>query len=227
MHWTRILVAAALATYVGAFVAIMVAVRRSTGASPKGHARGHLLAALTNEVATLLLLVVAIAYPVDARSVAWFGHIPILDHPIAQGLGAAALALAGICVIWGEISLGRSFRVALPESKQPLVTRGIYRFTRNPLALSVDLLALGVLLLAPSWLALTSLVLNVVAYEWKIGIEEAYLREAHGEAYVAYCARTGRYLPKLSWSSQDRRVAPRKDDGPPSRADDHAPSQDR
>ena len=227
MHWTQIILAAALAAYVGAFVAIMVAVRRSTGASPKGHARGHVLAALTNEVATLLLLVVAIAYPVDARSVDWFGRIAWLDHPVARGLGTAALVLAGVCIVWGEISLGRSFRVALPEERQPLITHGIYRFTRNPLALSVDLLALGVLLLAPSWLALVSLIANVVAYEWKIGIEEAYLREAHGEAYVAYCARTRRYLPKLSWSSQDRRVAPKKDDGPPSPADDHAPSQGR
>ena len=96
-----------------------------------------------------------------------------------------SLALAGVCLIWGEVSLGCSFRVALPEGVQPLVTRGIYRFTRNPLALSVDLLALGVLFLAPSWLALISLVLNVVAYDGKIRIEEAYLREAHGARAVA------------------------------------------
>jgi protein-S-isoprenylcysteine O-methyltransferase Ste14 len=94
-------------------------------------------------------------------------------------------------------SLGRSFRVALPENTQPLVTHGTYRFTRNPLALSVDLLALGVLLLAPSWLALVSLILNVIGYEWKIRIEEAYLREAHGAAYATYCERTGRYLPRF------------------------------
>jgi protein-S-isoprenylcysteine O-methyltransferase Ste14 len=121
----------------------------------------------------------------------------LLDHPIAQSLGTAALVLAGVCIIWGEVSLGRSFRVALPESKQPLVTHGIYRFTRNPLALSVDLLALGVLLLAPSWLALVSLIMNVLSYEGKIRIEEAYLRQAHGAAYATYCARTGRYLPRL------------------------------
>ena len=108
-----------------------------------------------------------------------------------------ALVLAGVFLIWGEISLGRSFRVALPESKQPLVTRGIYRFIRNPLALSVDLLALGILLVAPSWLALTSFAMNVVAYEFKIRIEEAYLREAHGAAYEAYCAQAGRYFPHL------------------------------
>ena len=53
------------------------------------------------------------------------------------------------------------------------------------------------LLLAPSWLALISLIANVAAYECKIRIEEAYLREAHGAAYAAYCRRTGRYLPRL------------------------------
>jgi protein-S-isoprenylcysteine O-methyltransferase Ste14 len=197
VHWTQMAVAAVFVVYIGAFQVIMVAVQRSSGANPRGHARGHSLAALFNGLASLLLLVTAIAYPLHARSVDWFGRITLLDHPLARGVGVVSLALAGVCLIWGEVSLGRSFRVALPETVQPLVTHGIYRLTRNPLALSVDLLALGVLLLAPSWLALTGLVLNVLAYECKIRIEEAYLRTAHGAAYVAYCRRTGRYLPKL------------------------------
>ena len=196
MHWTQMAVTAALMVYIGAFVAIMVVVRRSVSVHPRGHARGHSLAALFNGLASLLLLVTAIAYPLQARSVDWFGRIGPLDHPLARGVGVVSLTLAGICLIWGEVSLGRSFRVALPERVQPLVTRGIYGFTRNPLALSVDLLALGVLLLAPSWLALISLIANVIAYEVKIRIEEAYLHQAHGAAYVAYCQRTGRYLPK-------------------------------
>ena len=191
-------VVAALLVYIGAFVGIMVAVRHSTGANLGGHARGHSLAALFNGLAALLLLVTAIAYPLQARSVDWFGRVVLLDHPLARGVGVMSLTLAGVCLIWGEVSLGRSFRVALPERVQPLVTHGIYRFTRNPLALSVDLLALGVLLLAPSWLALISLVVNAVAYESKIRIEEAYLLEAHGAAYETYCQRTGRYLPRLS-----------------------------
>jgi protein-S-isoprenylcysteine O-methyltransferase Ste14 len=197
MHWTQVFLVAALPVYLAALAAILVAVKRGTGASPMGHDGGHRLAALLNKVAALLLLLTAVAYPLDARSVDWFGRVPILDGPIAQGLGVVALVLAGVCIVWGEVSLGRSFRVALPESKQPLVTHGIYSFTRNPLALSADLLALGVLLLVPSWLALISLALNVVGYEWKIRIEEAYLREAQGTTYTAYCAQTGRYLPRL------------------------------
>ena len=196
-HWTQIAVAVSLVVYIGAFVAIVVVVRRRTGANPRGHARGHSLAALFNVLASLLLLVTAIAYPLHAQTVDWFGRIALLDHPLARGVGVVSLILAGVCLIWGEVSLGRSFRVALPERVQPLVTHGIYRFTRNPLALSVDLLALGVLLLAPSWLALISLITNVVAYECKIRIEEAYMLEAHGVAYATYCQRTGRYLPRL------------------------------
>ena len=197
IHWTQAAVAAFFVLYIGAFVAVLVAVKRSAGANPRGHARGHLAAALLNGLATLLLLVTVIAYPLRAQSVDWFGRIVFLDHLPARWGGVVCLIGAAICLIWGEVSLGRSFRVALPESVQPLVTRGIYRFTRNPLALSVDLLTLGVLLLAPSWLALASFLLNVVAYEHKIRIEEAYLREAHGAAYLAYCRRTGRYAPRL------------------------------
>jgi protein-S-isoprenylcysteine O-methyltransferase Ste14 len=197
MHWTQIVLAVALTIYLGSFAAIMVGLRRDTGRSPRGHTGGHHLAAGLNAGAALLLLLTAIAYPLSVQSVDRFGRIPFLDHAVAKGMGVGALVLAGVLLIWGEISLGRSFRVALPESPQPLVTHGIYRFTRNPLAVSVDLLALGVLLLAPSWLALASLVLNVVSYEWKIRIEEAYLREAHGAAYAAYCARSGRYLPRF------------------------------
>lgn len=197
MHWTQVFLVAALTIYLAAFAAILVVVKSSTGTSPIGHDGGHRLAALLNKVAALLLLLTAVAYPLDARSVDWFGRIAFLDSPAAQGLGVVACVLAGVCIVWGEVSLGRSFRVALPESQQPLVTHGIYRFIRNPLALSVDLLALGVLFLAPSWLALVSLILNVAGYEWKIRIEEAYLREAHGAAYAAYWARTGRYLPRL------------------------------
>jgi protein-S-isoprenylcysteine O-methyltransferase Ste14 len=132
-----------------------------------------------------------------SRSVNWFGRLAFLGVPFAHGPGVLACALACLLLIWGAASLGCSFRIALPEGKQPLVTYGLYRWVRNPLALSIDLLALGILLLAPSGLALLSLVLNVVSYERKIRIEEAYLREAHGEAYVEYCARTGRHLPRL------------------------------
>jgi protein-S-isoprenylcysteine O-methyltransferase Ste14 len=197
MHWTQIFLAASLICYLVVFATVLFLVRRSAGANPRGHDGGRHLAALLNSLASLLLLVTAAAYPLDARTVTWFGRISLLDHLIFQAAGVATMALSGLCLVWGSVSLGSSFRVALPERRQPLVTHGIYRFARNPLALSANLLALCVLLMAPSWLAAVSFLLNAISYEWKIRIEEAYLRQAHGAAYANYCSRTGRYLPRL------------------------------
>ena len=198
MHWTRIVLAISFSIYFGAVTVVMASVKRRTGANPVGHAGGKRAAALLNAVASVLVWVTGPAYMLTARSVVWFGRLMFLEVPFARGLGVLACVLACLLLIWGAISLGRSFRMALPESRQPLVTGGLYRWMRNPLALSMDLLALGILLLAPSWLALLAFALTVVSYEWKIHIEENYLREAHGEAYLEYCARTGRYLPRLS-----------------------------
>ena len=43
------------------------------------------------------------------------------------------LRAACLLLVWGAVSLGRSFRMALPESKQPLITHSLYRWIRNPL----------------------------------------------------------------------------------------------
>jgi protein-S-isoprenylcysteine O-methyltransferase Ste14 len=197
MHWTQAIMATALAIYFGSFFAIVATVRRAGGERPLGHTDRHLAGPLVSLLASAMLLLTAGAYILDARSLTVFGHILLLSHPIIRFLGVMALILAAVLLIWAEVSMGGSFRVALPETKQPLVTDGIYGFTRNPMALSVNLLALGVLFLAPSCLALVSLILNAVSYEWKVRTEEDYLRDAHGPEYEAYCARTGRYLPRL------------------------------
>jgi protein-S-isoprenylcysteine O-methyltransferase Ste14 len=198
MHWTQAVMAIALTVYLGSFLVIVVAARRAGGESPLGDKSGHPLGAALTLLASVMLLFTAGAYILDTQTLALFGHIVLLSHPMIRFVGVLALLLAAVLLIWAEVSIGASFRVALPTAKQPLVTHGIYGIIRNPMALSVDLLALGVLFLAPSCLALVVLVLNAVTYEWKVRTEEGYLRASHGPEYEAYCARTGKYLPRLS-----------------------------
>ena len=210
MHWTQIIVGAAFTIYITFYIGLQIVLRRTTGVSGRGHARGHAAAAILSATAMMLLLTAAVAFILNEASLDWFGRITLPGLPLAQALGAAALFAAGVCFIWGAISLGPSFRVALPETRQTLVTHGIYRVMRNPLALSVDLLATGVFLLATSWLSLASLIANLVSYEWKIRIEEVYLCGAHGKAYATYCIQVGRYLPRPFHNRPDTIEKPRQ-----------------
>jgi len=178
------------------FVAIMAFVRRR-GHDPKGVAGGNTGTAVINTVATLLWLAVTLLYIFDTRSAVWSGRIAFLDNDVAKGLGIALSTVGLLVGIAGEVALGESFRLALPRGETRLVTTGIYRHIRNPCALGVDLFALGTFLIAPSLLVLLPVVLNVIGYYLKVQAEEVYLLRTHGAEYEAYCARTGRYLPRI------------------------------
>jgi protein-S-isoprenylcysteine O-methyltransferase Ste14 len=196
MTYDQVFLAAALGVFLATFVATMLYVRWR-GYEPKGVMTNvKAWEAAVTTVATLLWLVVTLLYILDARSVVWFGRIAFLDNDVAKGLGIVLSTVGVLVGIAGEVALGESFRVALPQGKTRLVTTGIYRYIRNPCVLGADLFALGTLFIAPSLLALAAAVLNLAGYHLKIRAEEDYLRQTHGLEYAAYCARTGRYLSR-------------------------------
>jgi len=196
MTYDRVFLATAFALFLAAFVATMLYVRRR-GYEPKGVMTNVKAGeAAVTTAASLLWLVVTLLYIFDARSVVWFGRIAFLDNDVAKGLGIALSTVGVLAGIAGEVALGESFRVALPRGETRLITTGVYRHIRNPCALGADLFALGTFFIAPSLLALAAAVLNLAGYHLKIRAEEAYLRRTYRAEYAAYCARTGRYLPR-------------------------------
>lgn len=112
---------------------------------------------------------------------------------LCMGLGAMLL---GTC-IW---EFGRSGRGTLSPVDPPreLVIRGLYRYVRNPMYLSVSLIVLGEFLLTWSrsllvYWAVWFVVVNVFV----IGYEEPTLRRRFGAAYGQYMQQVGRWLPGL------------------------------
>jgi protein-S-isoprenylcysteine O-methyltransferase Ste14 len=183
-----------LVVFLITFVATLVVVRRR-GYDPKGEMGGHVGGAIFTFGASLLWLVVTLFYILEARSVSWFGRITLLDNKMIQGVGIASSIFGLLVSIAGEFALGESFCLAFPREKTGLITKGIYRYIRNPVVLGTNLLVLGTFLIAPSLLAFLALVVNVIGYEMKVRVEEEYLQRMHGAEYEAYCAMTGRYLP--------------------------------
>ncbi|MEM9208799.1 MAG: protein-S-isoprenylcysteine O-methyltransferase [Pseudomonadota bacterium] len=115
-------------------------------------------------------------------------------------LGAGALVLAfGLWLFWrSHADLGRNWSVTLEvREAHTLVDNGVYRRIRHPMYTAIFLIFAAQALLIHNWIAgLGGLVSFTAMYLIRVPREEAMMRNEFGEAYDAYCARTGRLLPR-------------------------------
>lgn len=116
----------------------------------------------------------------------------------AAAAGAACLLVTIRC--W--VTMGRSWAIAVqPGDEVPLVTTGLYRWVRHPIyALSVTLMTTTLIVL-PTWPMLAVAAMHITLMHLKAGNEERFLLSRHGEAYRAYMASTGRFLPRTRGSA--------------------------
>lgn len=124
--------------------------------------------------------------------------MPIWSFPIifSQPLGIA-LCLTGIAVgFWGSATMhlaGTNVRPDRPATA--LVTGGPFRFSRNPLYLSLITLYLGITLFCNVMWALILLVPVLAFVHWRIVLrEEKYLEAKFGDAYRDYKTRVRRWI---------------------------------
>ena len=125
----------------------------------------------------------------------WF-PLPVLPMPVALGLGAALVAVAGALLGWATRTM-----LAAGEHPDPdrptsaIVAGGPYRFSRNPIYLALAVLSAGVALLVNSgWgLALVAPALIATHY-WAIAPEERYLEGRFAGEYRAYRSRVRRWI---------------------------------
>ena len=75
-----------------------------------------------------------------------------------------------------------------------LVTKGIYRISRNPVCLSGFLFNLGIGITCASWVFLLYAVVDITLMHISIGAEERFLLEKYGTSYREYMNRTPRWL---------------------------------
>jgi len=143
------------------------------------------------------LAMVALALVLAAAGV--LDPVAALDGPAGHAAGVV-LAVAGICLTFGaQLAMGDSWRVGVdPEERTALVTDGPFGLVRNPIYSAMLPTILGLVLMVPSALAVAGLVVLFAGLELQVRlVEEPYLLNAHGDAYAAYTARVGRFLPKL------------------------------
>lgn len=113
------------------------------------------------------------------------------------GLAGMALGLAG--TLRAQRDIGRSWRIEVDTAERTeLVTRGLYRLARNPLFSFMILAALSSAVAVPTPVTAAGAAAVAVGAEMQTRlVEEPHLRRAHGDSYLSYARRTGRFFPGI------------------------------
>lgn len=123
--------------------------------------------------------------------------VSALDGPLGHALGVV-LAVGGIAIVLvAQFAMGDAWRIGVDHSERTeLVTDGPFTLVRNPIYAGMIPAFAGIALLAPNAIAIAGAALVFVALELQTrAVEEPYLREVHGDAYAAYAASVGRFVP--------------------------------
>jgi protein-S-isoprenylcysteine O-methyltransferase Ste14 len=128
---------------------------------------------------------------------------PLVAPPSRAGMllaaAGAVLLFAGlILLVTAQLHLGASWRIGIEAGARPgLVTDRLYAFSRNPIFLGMLVLVAGYAMMLPTVLSLVVLVALYLGIRQQVAAEEAYLVATYGEAYRAYAARVGRFVPGI------------------------------
>ncbi|HVI05536.1 MAG TPA: isoprenylcysteine carboxylmethyltransferase family protein [Sphingomicrobium sp.] len=144
----------------------------------------------------IIMLAAWIAFPV-AFYTAGTGHFRLAPGRLWFAAGIVLL-LAGSCLrryCWRQ--LGRYFtgRVMIQEG-QTVIDQGPYRWVRHPSYTGGMMMHLGCGLALENWMSASILlVTSLLAYLYRVKIEERALMAGLGESYRLYMRRTKRFVP--------------------------------
>jgi protein-S-isoprenylcysteine O-methyltransferase Ste14 len=159
-----------------------------------------LAAFICYEVGTLALYLFA------PRWIAWAN---LSLRPWVRWVGAAVCLLTLPWFAWVHHVLGHNFSTTLNiRANHTLVTTGPYRWIRHPMYTAFYALHLATILATANlFLGLTWLAGLIVVITLRVEREEAMMVRQFGEAYRAYMAQTGRFLPLLPRRVRNREMA--------------------
>jgi protein-S-isoprenylcysteine O-methyltransferase Ste14 len=127
----------------------------------------------------------------------WLVPLPFLPADLPAGwLGALVFVVALALFAWAIVTLtraGSNVPTNLPTTT--IVESGPYRFTRNPIYLSMFLGLIGLAITFDNlWLLMILVPFALVIRYGVVAREEAYLERKFGDVYCGYRARVRRWL---------------------------------
>jgi protein-S-isoprenylcysteine O-methyltransferase Ste14 len=123
--------------------------------------------------------------------------IRILTAVWIQVTGIAVAVISIAATVYAQLEMGDSWRIGVDEQETTtLVHTGVFGRVRNPIYTAMFAFDLGVALVTPNLVACAGFILLVATIELQVRrVEEPHLLRTHGDAYRAYTARVGRFIP--------------------------------
>ena len=149
------------------------------------------------------LFVTMLLLPLIFSLTSWLNFANYRMSPAAKvraGRGGTLLLAASVWLFWrSHRDLGTNWSPSLEIGAQhTLTTTGVYRTIRHPMYASQCLWGCAQALLLHNWIAgAGGLAAFLPLYLVRVPREERMMLAHFGAAYRAYCARTGRIVPRL------------------------------
>jgi len=128
----------------------------------------------------------------------YFLFVPInyLDFQFLKIIGVAILILSMLFTRFSQIQLREAWRIGIDSSEThgTLITGGIYKISRNPIALGMFLGTIGLFMVTPNMITFSIVILVHLIFSIRIVLEEEHLYKLHGEEYLRYRNRTRKWI---------------------------------
>jgi len=100
-----------------------------------------------------------------------------------------------IIFLFALISFGKSWRIGIDENNSnELITNGMFKYSRNPIFLFMDLYFTGIMLIYPNIVFILLAIGTIIGIHSQILREEKFLLNKFGERYIKYKNETRRYI---------------------------------
>jgi protein-S-isoprenylcysteine O-methyltransferase Ste14 len=128
-------------------------------------------------------------------------------------LPGVAVTCAGVALaLASQRAMASTWRIGVAEGERTaLVTRGPFRWMRNPFFTGMALIATGTTAASPTWAGAgaTVLLFGTLVVQVRV-VEEPHLVRMFGAEYLAYARCTGRFIPGVGVLSPERRSRARR-----------------
>lgn len=187
-----------VAYFFAAFFWRSYAVWKRTGVNPlvfRGSDNAHDYIGRVFKLLFAAVVAVVAMYSASERLYTYLTPIAWLERRWLQAAGGVLLLSSLAWTVVAQAQMGESWRIGIDEERRtPLVRKGVFGLSRNPIFLGMMLTLLGLFLMIPNAVTLLFLGLGVVLIQIQVRLEEEFLYKTHGRDYEGYRRDVRRWL---------------------------------